>query len=491
MEGDCLEGPQGQIGKWDVSSITDMTQLFSSQTFFYGDLSKWDVSSVKDMSSMFQGAQSFNGDISKWDVSSVVEIPAMFRLAASFRGGISRWDVSRVVNMDYMFWYAVSFKQKLRGAAWVRSKASKNDMFRGSSGSIARAITLITASTTITAGFSSKAKLKDAVEACLKLSPDGDCSNSPHGPIAEWHVSSVTDMNNLFTYAKDFDGDLSKWDVSNVRDMTGMFMSATSFNGDLSKWDVSSVTSMISMFMSAASFNGDLSKWDVSSVTDMFAMFTAATSFNGVISKWDVSSVSDMLGMFTSATSFNGDISKWDVSSVTDMSSMFIRAKLFDCDISKWDVSRVVNMDSMFEGAAFFQQELCGAAWVQSKASKNDMFKGSPGSISRTVCTSATTQGTRQHIVPFVHVSRRPITERELIARTSITTSVSTPSITSATANTLTCSKCGTFRQSGRVSCCAPGGAWFKKCGGVGNINVDHMWSEGVEACKRKYKSNQ
>merc|ERR1711934_458561 len=43
---------------------------------------------------------------------------------------------------------------------------------------------------------------------------------------------------------------------------------------------------------------------------------------------------------------------------------------------------------------------------------------------------------------------------------------------------------CGTFLKSGRVSCCAPDGAWYKHCGGVGNRNADHMWSEGVEVCK-------
>jgi len=32
---------------------------------FNGDISKWDVSSVKDMSNMFQ-CSNFNGDISKW-----------------------------------------------------------------------------------------------------------------------------------------------------------------------------------------------------------------------------------------------------------------------------------------------------------------------------------------------------------------------------------------------------------------------------------------
>merc|ERR1712032_1389933 len=46
------------------------------------------------------------------------------------------------------------------------------------------------------------------------------------------------------------------------------------------------------------------------------------------------------------------------------------------------------------------------------------------------------------------------------------------------------CPKCGTFKKSGKVSCCAPGGAWFKNCGGVGNRNVGYRWLDGVEACK-------
>ena len=43
----------------------------------------------------------------------------------------------------------------------------------------------------------------------------------------------------------------------------------SSFNQDLSAWDVSSVTNMQSMFSSASAFNGDIFSWDVSSVTNM------------------------------------------------------------------------------------------------------------------------------------------------------------------------------------------------------------------------------
>ena len=125
----------------------------------------------------------------------------------------------------------------------------------------------------------SKVQLKHAVDACLKQSPEGDCSNGPHGPIGDWDVSNVADMSRMFSYAPLFNGDLSKWDVSSVKDMSSMFLAAKSFNRDLSKWDVSSVVSMAAMFRWATSFNSDIAKWDVSSVVNMDYMFLDASSF--------------------------------------------------------------------------------------------------------------------------------------------------------------------------------------------------------------------
>merc|ERR1719178_520024 len=90
--------------------------------------------------------------------------------------------------------------------------------------------------------------------------------------------------------------------------------------------------------------------------------------------------------MFRTAESFNQDLSNWDVSRVGDMGAMFSYAKSFNQDLSNWDVSRVVDMQGMFDGAKSFQQTLCAAAWVNSKASKVDMFTRSHGFISDTVC---------------------------------------------------------------------------------------------------------
>ena len=190
-----------------------------------------------------------------------------------------------------------------------------------------------------------------------------------------------------------------------------------------------------------------------------------------------------MANMFREVRSFNGDISKWNMSSVKDMSLMFFGATSFDGDQSKWDVSSVKDMSKMLYYATSFTQKLCTTAWVHSKARKDSMFEGSSGSISQVVCTaphlSATTLAARQSVPRQTHP------ERELIAHILI----STPAISPIIASTSMCPKCGTFVKSGRVSCCAPGGAWYENCGGAGNRNVDHTLLEGTNACKRKFKA--
>ena len=384
-QGNCFNGPHGPIGTWGVSRVTDMSRMFANAKFFDSDLSKWDVSRVKNMRGMFLGATSFNGDVSKWDVSSVRD-------------------------MSKMFWGATLFKRRLCGTAWIHSKATQTVMFEGSSGSISPEVCTVTA-VPIVFSPQSRDELKRAVDEYLRLSPKGQGTHGPHGPIGEWDVSRITDLSRMFADVTSFNGDISKWDVSSVKDMNAIFSGVTSFNGDLSQWDVSRVTDMSHMFATATSFNGDISKWDVSSAQEMGSMFWGATSFNGDlskwdvshvtgmthmfadatlfsndVSKWDVSSVQDMSSMFWGAKSFNGDLSKWDTSSAQDISSMFWSAKLFNGDISKWDVSRVTDMSFFLYGAVGFTQELCTGGWANSKAEKRFMFEFSSGSISSTQC---------------------------------------------------------------------------------------------------------
>ena len=80
---------------------------------FNGDISKWDVSNVEDMSYMFYGCEKFNQNISSWNVSNVKSMMAMFGIATSFNQDISKWDVSNVEDMSMMFINAKSFNQNI------------------------------------------------------------------------------------------------------------------------------------------------------------------------------------------------------------------------------------------------------------------------------------------------------------------------------------------------------------------------------------------
>ena len=161
-------------------------------------------------------------------------------------------------------------------------------------------------------------------------------ATSTHGNLSAWDVSPVTNMQQMFQWAKAFNGDLSKWKVFRVASMHQMFYGAEAFNGDLSAWDVSEVTDMQQMFDQASMFYGDLSTWNVWRVTNMQQMFQQADAFNGNLSAWDVSGVASMHQMFYRARAFNGDLSEWDVSGVTDMQQMFYGATQFTGDLSDW-----------------------------------------------------------------------------------------------------------------------------------------------------------
>ena len=96
-----LLGNSGNFNWLNTSNITNMSRLFTNiylLDHFNGDISKWDVSNVTDMTYMFRESR-FDGDISKWDVSNVKNMNKMFQYA-HFTGDISNWDVSNVVDLQ-------------------------------------------------------------------------------------------------------------------------------------------------------------------------------------------------------------------------------------------------------------------------------------------------------------------------------------------------------------------------------------------------------
>lgn len=110
------------IGDWDVANVENMKGLFYRAIHFNQDIGSWDVSNVTNMSYMFKTANYFNQDIGSWDTSSVKDMNRMFRRPRVFNQDISDWDVSNVTNMNLMFRGAESFNQDL--SEWCVSQIS-------------------------------------------------------------------------------------------------------------------------------------------------------------------------------------------------------------------------------------------------------------------------------------------------------------------------------------------------------------------------------
>jgi len=182
------------IGKWNVSKVSNFSNVFQDQLDFNEDISEWDISNAINLSCMFHGASSFNQDLKRWDVSKVKYMDNMFRDATSFNGDISTWNTSKVVTMGGMFDSAYSFNRDL--SRWNTSRVK--NMFRM---------------------FSN--------------------ASSFNGDISKWNTSEVVVfMALMFRNARSFNQDISSWNVSNIEywshDHSGTFAGAISFNNEFS-----------------------------------------------------------------------------------------------------------------------------------------------------------------------------------------------------------------------------------------------------------------
>ena len=351
------------IAAWNVSKVTTMSNMFEGAVAFNQNVGSWNVSKVTDMNRMFRDARVFNQDINGWNVSKVTNMSHLFSNARVFNQDISRWNVSKATNMSHMFSNARVFNQDISG--WNVSKViNMIGMFQSTHFNQDISGWNVSEVTNMSSMFQSTRFNQDIsgwnVSKVTNMSKMFQ-STRFNQDISGWNVSEVTNMSGMFQSTR-FNQDISGWNVSEVTNMSGMFQS-TRFNQDISGWNVSEVTNMSYMFQSAA-FNENISGWNVSKVTNMSRMFQSA-AFNGNISDWNVSNVTNMRDMFYNAWRFNGNIGNWNVSRVTDMHYMFLSAHAFNQDIGSWNVSKVSNMLGMFWHARAFNQDI--GTWNVSK----------------------------------------------------------------------------------------------------------------------------
>ena len=183
------------MNHWDMSSVTDMREMFHHAEVFNEDISAWDVSSVGHMRQMFRNAAKFNQDIGDWDTSSVINMDQMLMSASSFNQDIGDWDVGSVTTMYRMFWAVSEFDHDI-GDWDTSSLQNVNAMFYGAS--------------------------------------------SFNRDIGDWDVSSVEDFAAMFSNAASFDQDLGNWEVTSATNLMEMFwnvaLSTSNYDSLLNGW---------------------------------------------------------------------------------------------------------------------------------------------------------------------------------------------------------------------------------------------------------------
>jgi hypothetical protein len=198
------------IGQWDVSHVTDMSELFHNRRTFNESLNNWDVSNVTNMSEMFAGCSAYNQPMDNWNVSRAVDMSFMFK-NTTYNQSLNMWNVSNVLSMTGMFNYS-QYNQPLNN--WNVSNV---------------------------------------------ISMAGMFLNSQYNhPLNNWDVSNVKLMDDMFKSSV-FNHDLSLWNVSSVITMHLMFSDSV-FNHPLNNWNIGNVLDMRFMFKNSQ-FNQPLDNW--------------------------------------------------------------------------------------------------------------------------------------------------------------------------------------------------------------------------------------
>jgi trimeric autotransporter adhesin len=402
----------GHISTWDVSQITDMSNLFKNKTDFNDDISGWDVSNVTTMERMFLNAEAFDQSLELWDVSNVTTMERMFLNAEAFNQPLERWNVVNVTTMKKMFNDASSFNHPLERWNVVNVTTMYGMFFQASAFNQPLERWNVVNVTTMygmfwnASAFNKPLERWNVVNVTNMKKMFNDASSFNH-PLERWNVVNVTTMERMFYGASSFNQPMERWNVSNATNIDEMFDGATAFNDGqynapqpgqvrpestgppgyrfntkedlqtavnewcqnpqptsaqqyrhISTWDVSQITDMSKLFINKTNFNDDISNWNVSKVTTMKKMFNGASSFNQPLERWNVSNVTTMKAMFLSASAFNQPLEHWNVSTVTTMTAMFFNASVFNEPLEHWNVSNVTSMDGMFLDASAFNQHL-------------------------------------------------------------------------------------------------------------------------------------
>jgi len=325
---------------WDVSRITDMSNLFSSDMWRH----------AYDLSSYLAGFfDSFNEDISCWNTTSVASMDYMFSGAKAFNQPLASLDMSSIRSISHMFDGAESFSQDL--CPWYNKITST-----ATTPVIGRVFDGTACPKKTDPNFSTKSSF------CVDCPPMPASTNPPvpapvttsSPPIATPKPIAVTTSSPAISTP--IPATCIAGFAENACCQEGIKTGCIFKNSDELK---DAVRVYAADKQTGINTYGIIDCWDVIRITDASAIFNGLETFNEKLSCWDMSKVITTNSMFQGAIAFNQPLAMWNVSNVIDMMDMFGWARSFNQPLADWDVSRVKYMNSMFNGDLVFNQNLC------------------------------------------------------------------------------------------------------------------------------------
>ena len=419
------------VGIWNTTNLTNITYAFYNATAFNQNVNSWITANINSLNYTFYGAASFNQNLASANVINVTGMNPGFSGTAMSIDNLSStligWAAQSVRSNVYMdaaglYYSAAGYAaaQTLRTTkSWtingvlpqpmqltfsIPSGGATTKLYLGVSGTVTvnwgdSNSNTIAVSTGLTHNYSAgtwtvnvSASSPTAVyqlgdPSCVysavylstvptygafALTSLAGAYNYINGTLTSVPAlpSTVTNINNIFSYASNLSLDISQWDVSAVQNMSYAFRCSNGqsgcYNPNISGWNVKNATNMQGMFLYNSAFNQNISGWNVGNATSMSNTFAGATSFNANVGGWQTSKVITMDGMFNGAVSFNQNISNWTIGNVTTMASMLdntaISTATFNSLLSNFSTQTPINNNVVlgaqglvFNGAAAIQ----------------------------------------------------------------------------------------------------------------------------------------
>lgn len=226
-----IRASYGDIMDWDVSRITDFSNLFNaarnpSVVRFNRDISLWNVTNGLNFSHTFAGARDFNQDLSFWTMKRAKSIDSMFQGAVAFRQNLCAWGE----NLPSDVVAESAFDETscpLSGKQIDMSAVPPGPFCYSCEISSAPTLSPTAAQTSRLRCFENEQELTQAVDNYM-IDPTGGLTADKYGhPIGNWCVDKISKFARIFA--------------------TNRNPAFKTFNEDISGWNVSSATTMVSM----------------------------------------------------------------------------------------------------------------------------------------------------------------------------------------------------------------------------------------------------